>query len=171
MIKYIKIGTIVNVHGLKGEVKVYPDTDDAKRFLELKDVFLGNNEKSLNTMNITNVRIVKGFPLVKFESINDRVQAESLRNKGLFIERNRLKLPEGRFLISDLIDMEVFENDVKLGLLKDVIKTGANDVYVIKENDGKELLLPAIKKCIINIDTKNNRMDVTLMEGLRDASI
>ncbi len=172
MIEYIRIGNIIDAHGIKGEVKIYPITDNNERFLELNYVWVGEDETDLNKFNIDSVRIYNGYPLIKFQEVESRNQAEALRKFGLFVDRsNTVKLPEGRYLICDLIGMQVYENAVLIGVLEDVMQTGANDVYVVKEIDGKELLLPVIKQCILNVDISKRRIDVCVMEGLRDDPI
>lgn len=172
MLKYIKIGTIVGVHGINGEVKVYPITDNPERFLDLGYVFIGKNEPEPARYNVNKVRLYNGFPLVKLKSVNDRNAAERLREYSVYVDReNTVKLPEGRYLICDLINADVYENDRKIGVLTDVLQTGANDVYVVRENDGNELLLPVIRECILNVDLERNRIDVHVMEGLRDDPI
>lgn len=172
MVDYIKVGTIVAVHGIKGEVKIYPITDNPDRFMDLDYVFIGKDEKNPVRYNVKKVRMVNGFPLVLFESVEDRTVAEKLREQDVFVDRqNTVKLPEGRYLICDLINADIYENNQKIGVLTDVLQTGANDVYVVKELNGEELLLPVIKECILNVDLENNRIDVHVMEGLRDDPI
>jgi len=174
MLKYIQIGTIVGVHGIKGEVKIYPLTDNPDRFYDLDYVFLGKEGQDTEPIryDVENVRLVKGMPLLKLEPVKDRNAAELLRKYNVYVDReNAVKLPEGRYLICDLINADIYENDRKIGVLRDVIQTGANDVYVVEELDGSELLLPIIKECILNVDLENNRIDVHVMEGLRDDPI
>ncbi|HBN82687.1 MAG TPA: 16S rRNA processing protein RimM [Clostridiales bacterium] len=172
MVDYIKIGAIVSVHGINGEVKIYPITDNPDRFMDLDYVFIGKDESEPVRYDVKKVRIYNGFPLVQFKSVNDRNAAELLREYNIYVDReNTVKLPEGRYLICDLINSDIYEDDKKIGVLTDVLQTGANDVYVVKELNGNELLLPVIKDCILNVDIQNNRIDVHVMEGLRDDPI
>lgn len=167
--KFFKVGSITTTHGLKGEVKVYPTTDDPKRFKRLKQVLL--EEKSgFKTLNIKSVKFFKNLVILSFDEFEDINQVESLKGKSLFVDRdNALKLQKNEYYVADLIGMKVIdENDNELGSLKDVLITGANDVYAVEMNDGKELLIPAIKECILHVDTENELMRVHLLDGLLD---
>lgn len=167
--KFFKVGSITTTHGLKGEVKVYPTTDDPKRFKRLKQVLL--EEKSgFKTLNIKSVKFFKNLVILSFDEFEDINQVESLKGKSLFVDRdNALKLQKNEYYVADLIGMKVIdENDNELGSLKDVLITGANDVYAVEMNDGKELLIPAIKECILHVDIENELMRVHLLDGLLD---
>lgn len=163
----LQVGVISSTHGLRGEVKVFPTTDDAQRFKILKEVILDTGKEKLN-LKIEQVKFFKQFVILKFEGFDDINEIEKYKGKSLLVTReNAVKLEENEYFIADMIGMSVFTDDDKqLGILSDVLETGANDVYVVETPDKKELLLPAIKQCILKIDIENGRMDVHLMEGL-----
>lgn len=163
----LQVGVISSTHGLRGEVKVFPTTDDAQRFKILKEVILDTGKEKLN-LKIEQVKFFKQFVILKFEGFDDINEIEKYKGKSLLVTReNAVKLGENEYFIADMIGMSVFTDDDKqLGILSDVLETGANDVYVVETPDKKELLLPAIKQCILKIDIENGRMDVHLMEGL-----
>lgn len=214
---YFVIGNIVNTQGVKGEVRVMPTTDDINRFKKLKEISifkLGVNKSNsildTKTLAIQSVRFHKKFVLIKFDGIDDMNEAEKLRNYEIRISKDlAIKCEKDEYFISDLYDMNVFTDEGEfLGILDDIIFTGANDVYVVKrdldniegseeaskniekENDIrknirkdvgkdvrkkvekekeknlKEVLIPAIKQCILDVDIINNKMTVHLLEGL-----
>lgn len=169
MNEYLQVGKIVNTHGIKGEVKVIPLTDDPRRYDELKEVFVGTDNKK-DIFNIENVKYLKNTVIIKFKESVDMNYAEKLKEMFIYVDRkNAVKLPEGRYFICDLIDLEVFELDGnKLGVLKDVIKTGSNDVYVVKTAENKEILIPALKSVIKEVSIEDRIMKVELPEGLLD---
>lgn len=166
----MEIGTIVNTHGIKGEVKVIPTTDDIKRFELLKSLFV-ETRAGLAEFPILNVRYVKNFVLLQLEGIDDMTEAEKLKTCLVKIPKAlALPLADNEYYISDLYDIDVFTEDkVYLGQIVDILFTGANDVYVIKDKKdpgSKEILIPAIKACILTVDIENNTMTVHLLEGL-----
>lgn len=165
-----QVGVITSTHGIKGEVKVYPTTDDVKRFKKNMEVILDTGKEEL-ILSVENVKFFKQFVILKFKGIDDINEVEKYKKRSLYVTRaNAVKLKKDEYFIADLIGMDVWEEDgTKLGSLKDVIETGANDVYVISLEDGKELLLPAIKECILEIDIENKQMKVHVMEGLRES--
>lgn len=167
--EYFQIGSITTTHGLKGEVKVYPTTDDPQRFKKLKQVLL-EDKNGFKELNVKSVKFFKNMVIVGFNEFTDINQVESLRGKKLFVSReNAIKLKKDEYYIPDLIGIKVIDdNDTQLGILKDVLTTGANDVYVVETDAGKEILLPAIKECILSVDTENELMKVHLMDGLLD---
>lgn len=167
MQEYLQIGEIVNTHGIKGELKVVPLTDDPKRFEDLEWVYV-DKISSMEKMHISEVKYFKGFVFLNLKEINDMGAAEALKGYFLKVDReNAVKLPEYTFFISDLIDCEVFDVAGKcLGRLKSIIKTGSNDVYVVKSEDNKEILIPALKSVVKDICIKNRRITVLLPEGL-----
>jgi 16S rRNA processing protein RimM len=169
MIKYLEVGRIVNTHGVKGEVKVIPLTDNPKRFLNLKWVFIDKN-MVLEKYNIEKVKFYKGMVLIKFKGINDMTDAEALKGMFLKVDReNAVRLPDDSFFICDIVGCEVFEEDgSRLGTLKDVLKTGSNDVYVILRENGKEIYLPALKSVVKSVSISNKKMIVSVPEGLLD---
>ncbi|SFA78113.1 16S rRNA processing protein RimM [Acetitomaculum ruminis DSM 5522] len=166
---FIRIGKITTTHGLKGEVKVYPNTDDPKRFKQLKSVYIELNQNKTN-YKITSVRFFKNLVLLKFDGIVTIEEAEKLKQGILYVERkDAVPLEEDEYYVADLIGMTVLNEDNELiGELTDVIATGANDVYVVKMNNKKEVLVPAIKECILSVNIHKNIMQVHLLDGLLD---
>lgn len=164
-----QVGVITSTHGIKGEVKVFPTTDDVKRFKKNMDVILDTGKGELS-LTVEGVKFFKQFVILKFKGIDNINDIEKYKSKSLFVTREyAVKLKKDEYFIADLLGMEVWEDtEEKLGFLKDVIETGANDVYVIEMENGKELLLPAIKECILAVDIENRKMTVHVMEGLRD---
>lgn len=163
----LKVGVISSTHGLKGEVKVFPTTDDAQRFKELKSVLLvGKKERA--TLKIQGVRFFKQMVILKFEGIDDINDVEKYRGSDLYVTRDQaVKLEKDEYFIADLIGLNVIAEAEKLqGTIKDVIATGANDVYVIALSDGRELLLPAIKECVLSVDMEKGEMQIRLLDGL-----
>lgn len=165
----LQVGIITSTHGLKGEVKVYPTTDDPLRFRRLKEVILDNG-KTTETVGIESVKYFKQFVILKFKGLDDIEQVEKYRKAGLYVTReNAVRLKRDEFFIADLIDMRVVQEDGSpLGMLRDVIATGANDVYEVALENGGTVLIPAIKECILEVDVENAVMRVHLLEGLLD---
>jgi 16S rRNA processing protein RimM len=167
MYEYLQIGRIVNTHGIKGEVKVVPLTDDPERFGELEWLYLdknGRNEK----IYITGVKYFKNFVILKFNDIDTIEAAEALKGIFLLIDRkNAVKLPKDSFFICDLIGSTIYDEEGKLlGKLVDVLKTGSNDVFVIKDDNGSEIFLPALKSVVKEISVEAGTMKVSIPEGL-----
>lgn len=164
------VGKIVNTHGVKGELKVMPSTDDPTRFEQLKEIYV--ERKKLESYEIQSVRYHKGMVLLKLKGIDDMTTAELFKGALLKIDRkDSLPLEEDEYYIADLYGMQVYTYDEEryLGEIVDVIYTGSNDVYAVKKEDrAKDLLLPAIKQVIKSVDVKQNRMHVTLLEGLEE---
>ena len=168
MEQFLQVGVISSTHGLRGEVKVFPTTDDAARFHTLKNVVLDTGREKLD-LEIQSVRFFKQFVIVKFKGIDNINDIEKYKGKSLFVTReNAVELEEDEYYIGDLIGMEVYTDDSeeRFGVLKDVMETGANEVYIITSENHGEVLLPAIHKCILDIDVEANKMKVHLMEGL-----
>ena len=167
MQEYFEIGQIVNTHGIKGFVKVVPFTDNIKRFEELENVYI-DFKGNLILMTIDEVLYSKGNVLLKFKEAPDINMVEKYKNSILKIPRkNAVKLPKDTYFIADLIGLEVYTEEGKLlGKVDDIFKTGSNDVYVVKSEDGKQTLLPAIWEVIKNIDLKSNKIIVNLLKGL-----
>ncbi|MCI8806075.1 MAG: 16S rRNA processing protein RimM [Clostridiales bacterium] len=164
---YFVIGKIVNTQGIKGDLRVIPTTDDISRF-ELLDFVYIDKRGNLNKYDIQNVRYHKQFVLLKLKGVDDMTMAESFKNSEIKITKDMaLPLGEDEYYIRDLYFMEVVTDlGEVLGKIEDIIFTGANDVYVVK-NDTGEILIPAIKQCILRVDKENNKMTVRLLEGLR----
>lgn len=163
----LRVGVISSTHGIKGEVKVYPTTDDPNRFKELKQVILDTGKEQLN-LEIEGVKFFKQMVILKFKGIDNINDIEKYRGKDLLITReNAVALEEGEYFIYDLLDSEVYSDEGdKLGVLTEILTTAANDVYVVKMSNGKELLLPSIKECILDIDVENKKILVHVMPGL-----
>ncbi len=161
------IGKIINTHGIKGEVKVLPLTDDPARFEDLEWVYLSYNNQ-LEKKIIQSIRYQKNNIILKFKDINSIDEIEKYKSCMLVIDREMaVELPENTYFIRDLIGVEVrLENGESLGKIIDVIETGSNDVYVIKPNKGSDILIPAIKQVIQHVDIEENIMIVKLLEGL-----
>ncbi|MDF2511517.1 MAG: rimM [Herbinix sp.] len=168
MDNYLRVGVISSTHGIKGEVKVFPTTDDVNRFKELKTVFLDTG-KELLSMEIEGVKFFKQMAILKFKGIDDINDVEKYRGKDLLIDReNAVKLEEGEYFIFDLIHSEVITDEgEKLGSLAEIISTGANDVYVVKTDEGKEILIPSIKECVLDVNVEHKKITVHLLNGLR----
>ncbi len=167
MDNYLRVGVITTTHGIRGEVKVFPTTDDPKRFLDLKRIFLDTG-KELLPLEIENVKFFKQLVILKFKGIDNINDIEKYRSKDLLILReDAVPLEEGEYFIYDLIDSEVFTEDGnKLGILTEIITTAANDVYVVKTKEGKEILIPSIKDCILDIDVDKKKIIVHLLQGM-----
>jgi len=175
MEKMLKVGVITSTHGVRGEVKVYPTTDDVNRFKKLKSILLDTGKEML-TLEIAGVKFFKNMVILKFKGIDNVDDVQKYRQKDLYVARkDAVKLYKDEYFIADLIDIEVFEEDGrKLGVLREVMPTGANDVYVVElsddyaQNGQKEVLIPAIRQCILDVKTEENRMVVHLLNGLLD---
>ncbi|HIX29144.1 MAG TPA: ribosome maturation factor RimM [Candidatus Blautia stercoravium] len=163
----LQVGVITTTHGIRGEVKVYPTTDDAHRFDYLESVLLDTG-KELCELEIERVKYFKQFVILKFRDVDNINDIEPYKGKSLYVTRDfAVPLEENEYYIADLIDMEVFLEDGSLfGTLKDVMETGANDVYVIHTTDKKEVLVPAIKDCIKEVNVEQNKMMIHLLKGL-----
>ncbi len=165
----LQAGIISSTHGVRGEVKVFPTTDDKNRFKKLKSILLDTG-KELLTLDIESVKFFKQFAIIKFKGYDTIEAIEKYKGKSLFVTReNAVKLNKDEYFIADLIGMKVEnENGSFSGVLKDVIETGANDVYTVLCDDGKEVLIPAIKECILSVDLEKGEMKVHLLDGLLD---
>ena len=165
----LQVGIITSTHGVRGEVKVYPTTDDPRRFRRLKEVVLDTGKEKMN-LEIEGVKFFKQFVILKFKGLDNINDIEKYRQKSLYVTRkNAVRLQRDEYFIADLIGLKVQDEDGKeLGTVKDVIETGANDVYEVEMADGKSLLLPAIKQCILNVDVENGTMQAYVLEGLLD---
>ena len=165
----LQVGIITSTHGVRGEVKVYPTTDDPRRFHRLKEIILDTGREKLN-LEIEGVKFFKQFVILKFKGLDNINDIEKYRQKSLYVTRkNAVRLQKDEYFIADLIGLKVQDEDGKeLGTVKDVIETGANDVYEVEMADGRSLLLPAIKQCILNVDVENGTMQVHVLEGLLD---
>lgn len=167
MQKKLEVGQIVNTFGIKGEVKVTPFTDNINRFDDLKKVYV-KTKKEDKLYKVENVRYHKNMVLLKLEGIDNPEQAELLKNAFIEIDReDAVPLKEGQFFIADLIGLEVYTDEGKLlGKVDDIYNTGANDIYVVKDELGKQILLPGIKDVIKEVDLETEKIIVHLIPGL-----
>ena len=167
MTKYLEIGQIVNTFGIKGMVKVKPFTDDITRFDRLKKVYI-ENKTVKKEYEIEEVKYHKDMVLIKFKGIENPEQANLLRDMYLLVDREEEQpLEEGTYYIVDMIGLDVYtEEGELLGKLEDIFNTGSNDIYVVKDELGKQILLPAISDVIKQIDMENRKMIVHLISGL-----
>lgn len=165
-----QVGIITSPHGVRGEMKIFPTTDDAKRFKKLKEVILDTGKEEL-TIAVEGVKFFKQMVILKLKGIDTPEEAGRYRQKSLYVTReNAVRLSKDEYFIADLIGLEVRdEQDEIIGEIKDVMQTGANDVYVIDMTDGRELLLPAIRECVLNVDVEAGFMNIHIMEGLLDS--
>ena len=164
---YLELGQIVNVKGLKGEVKVNPFTENIERFEELKTVLIKFKNEN-KEFEIEKVGYHKNQVILKFKGINTVEEAEKLRNSYILINRNDLEpLEEGVYYITDLLRLEVYTEDgTLLGKVDDIYNTGSNDIYVVKDDLGKQKLLPGIPEVLKNVDLEHGKIIVNLIEGL-----
>lgn len=164
----LEIGKVVNTHGIRGELKIQPWCDDPAIFDELEYIYIGGEK-----YNITRSRFHKTCEIVAVEGINNINEAELLKNKIVTIEREMLgELPEGTYYIADIIGLEVRStNGNILGVIDNVISTGSNDVYEIKREGKKPLLLPVIDEVINEVNLNDGYVSVTLIKGLADDEI
>lgn len=167
MQEYFEIGQIVNTFGVKGDVKVNPYTDNVEQFETLKSIFIVKN-KQLQEIEIEKVRYQKNLVILKLKDVDDMNTAE--KYKGCYIKihrKNARKLPQGKYFIADIIGSDVVTDDGKiLGKVDDIYNTGSNDIYVVKDELGKQILLPGIKEVILNVDIEKQLVTVHLIEGL-----
>lgn len=165
----LQVGVISSTHGVRGEVKVFPTTDDVKRFKRLKEVILDTGKEEL-TLEIEGVKFFKQFVILKFKGYDNINDIEKYKGKSLLVTRaNAVRLRRDEYFIADLQGLTVVdEEDKVIGTLRDVMETGANDVYIIDMTDGREVLIPAIKECILHVDMEAGKMQIHLMDGLLD---
>ena len=166
MEQLLQVGVISSTHGVRGEVKVYPTTDDVNRFKKLKKVILDTG-KEQKELEIQSVKFFKQMVILKFKGIDNINDIEKYKGKSLYVTREHaVKLDKDEYFIADLIGLKVTDEDGNsLGTLSDVLSTGANDVYVVTEGE-KEILIPAIKQCILQVNVEEGFMKVHLLEGL-----
>lgn len=167
MTKYLEIGQIVNTFGIKGMVKVKPFSENLKRFDELKKVYI-ENKKVRKEYEIEEVKYHKDMILIKFKGVDNPEEADLLRTSYLVVDRKTQEpLEEGTYYVVDMLGLEVYTDEGELlGNLEDIFNTGSNDIYVVKNELGKQILLPAIADVIKNIDMENKKIIVHLIPGL-----
>ena len=165
----LQAGVITTTHGIRGEVKVFPTTDDVHRFEDLDSVLLDTGREYME-LEIENVKYFKQYAILKFKGIDNINDIEKYKGRSLYVTREQaIPLEEDEYYIADLIGLDIYlENGEKFGVLKDVMETGANDVYIVETEEGKEVLIPAIHECVLDIDVEENRMEIHLMDGLLD---
>ena len=163
----LQVGVITQTHGVRGEVKVFPTTDDVNHFKKLKQVILDTGKETM-PLEIQSVKFFKQFVILKFKGIDNINDIEKYKRCSLYVTREHaVPLEEDEYFIADMIGMEVCTEDGNIfGTLKDVIETGANDVYVIENAEHGEVLVPAIKECIRSVDIEKGQMMIHLMDGL-----
>ena len=169
MEEMLRVGVVTSPHGVRGEVRVYPTTDDNNRFRDLKEV-TADFGKERRTLKIEHVKFFKNMVILKFSGIDSMNDAEALRQKDLLVTREQaVRLGPDENFIADLIGLTVRTDDgTVLGTMTDVMRTGANDVYCVRTEEGKEILLPAIRDCILKVDPENREMLVHVLDGLLD---
>ncbi|MBR3934241.1 MAG: 16S rRNA processing protein RimM [Clostridia bacterium] len=161
----IDIGEIINTHGLRGEVKVYPRCDYPEFFEEIPGVYLKNE----TYLKITGVKYHKNTVILKFRGTNTVEEAEGLRGEIVYVEKSLFdNLPDGTYLIADIIGLEVFEDGTSYGKITDCIQTGSNDVYIVEDKSKNQILIPALKDVIQEVNINEGIMKVKLPEGLLD---
>lgn len=169
MKKYLEIGQIVNTFGIKGQVKIVPFTDDITRYDELKEIYV-EKKNELKLFQIEQVNYKKNMVILKLKGIETVEEAEKLRNCYLKIDRKDAKeLPKDTYFIVDLLGLDVYTDEGKLlGKVDDIYNAGSSDIYVVKDELGKQILLPAIKDVLKEVDLENQKIIVHLIKGLVD---
>ena len=165
----LRVGGIITTHGLKGEVKVFSTTDDIKRFKKLKEVFLQDHKGHYFLLHVESCKFFKEQVILKFKEFSDINEVEKYKKCELYVDREHaVPLEEGEYFIADLIGLSVVSDDDTFhGKITDVLQTGANDVYVIEEDDTKrELLLPVIPDCVLDISLENQLVKIHILKGL-----
>lgn len=164
---YVQIGKIINTHGICGEVKILPLTDNVKRFEKLYRVYLGKNKE---VIHIERLWYKNDFVILKFKEFNNINEVLSFKDNYLYIdEEDVVDLPEDTYFVFDVIGCEVFNlENRRIGLISEVLETGSNDVYVVKDDNGREYLIPAVKEFIKKIDVENKIILIEPIEGMID---
>ncbi len=167
MIKYLEIGQIVNTFGIKGMVKIKPFTDDIKRFDKLKDIYI-KSKKNEKEYEVEEVKYHKNMVLMKLKGVNTIEEAELLRQSYLLVDREKEEpLEEGIYYIVDLLGLEAYTEEGEfLGRVDDIFNTGSNDIYVIKDELGKQILLPGIPDVLKKVDLEEGKIIFHLIPGL-----
>ena len=165
--EFITIGKVVSAQGNKGEVNVLPLTDSIDRFKNLSTVFL-RNKNSQTVLSIEKIRIKKDMVILKLKDIENIEEAKTIVGSFLGVERkNAVKLPKDTYFIFEIIGLEVYtENNVFLGKVENVISTGSNDIYIVKDKNEKELFIPAIREVVKNINLEKKRITINIVDGL-----
>ncbi len=164
---FLRVGVITSTHGIRGEVKVFPTTDDLNRFKALKQVKLDTGKEYLD-LEVEDVKFFKQYAILKFKGIDNINDIEKYKGKDLLVTRdNAVKLEEDEYFIYDLLGSKVISDEGnELGELTEILTSSANDVYVVKTKDGKEILIPSIAECILDVNVENKEIKVHLLPGL-----
>lgn len=167
MEEFLRVGVISSTHGIRGEVKVYPTTDDNDRFYDLEEVWLDTGRDKL-LLHVTGVKFFKNMVILKFKEFDNINDIEKYKGCDLLVDREHaVELEEGEYFIADLIGLKVVTEDGELfGTLEEVMETGANDVYIVKTTEGNEVLLPVIPECVLDVDLEEGKITVHIMDGL-----
>ena len=169
MEQLFQVGAITTTHGIKGEVKVFPTTDDPSKFKKLKKVILDTGREK-RELEIASAKFFKNMVILKFKGIDDINDVEKYRHATLWVTReDAVPLEDDEWYIADLVGMKVTTDEGEdLGELVDVLQTAANDVYVVQLKNKQEILIPSIKQCILDVNVEEGTMLVHLLPGLRD---
>lgn len=169
MEQLLRVGVIANTHGIRGEVKVFPTTDDINRFKKLKKTILDTGQEQIE-LNIVSVKFFKNMVIIKFKEFDNINDIEKYKGCNLLVTRdNAVKLNKGEYFIADILGANVYlEDGSEFGVLRDVLQTGANDVYVVDTVSGREVLIPSIPQCIIERNIEEKKIVVHLLKGLMD---
>ncbi len=163
---FLYIGRVAKPHGVRGEMKVFPTTDDVRRFDLLDEVYI-ETEREVDKYEVLGCKYVGKFVVLRLRGIDSPEEIMPLRNGIVKIEKSKgIPLEEDEYYYSDIIGMKVVDENGEVGVVADIIRTGSNDVYDVTMKDGKSVLLPAIKDCIKDIDLKENTMTVHILDGL-----
>ena len=166
----LRVGVISSTHGIRGEVKVYPTTDDVNRFKVLKEAYIDMG-RELVPVKVTGCKFFKNMVILKFKDIDNINDVEKYKSHDLLVTREHaVPLEEGEYFIVDLVGLKVItDEDEEFGELIDVMETGANDVYIVKQySTGKEVLLPVIDQCVLDVNIEEGFVKVHIMDGLLD---
>lgn len=166
----LRIGVITTTHGIRGEVKVYPTTDDVNRFKDTDEVVLVTKSGNM-TLHVEGVKFFKNLVILKFKEFHNINDVEGFRKCDIMVTReNALPLEDGQYFLCDAIGATVYneEDETEIGTVKDYMETGANDVFIIETKEGKEVLFPIIDECIKDVDTENGKIMAHVMKGLMD---
>lgn len=164
-----QVGVLTSPHGVRGEIKVYPTTDDPRRFKRLKEVILDTGKES-RVLEVEGVKFSKQMVIMKFKGFDTPEDIAKYRQCSIYVTReNAVRLGRDEYFIADLMGLKVHNEDgEEIGVLREVLETGANDVYIIDLHDGRELLLPAIKDCVLDVDVEGGQIKIHILDGLLD---
>lgn len=165
---YIETGEIISIHGINGEVKVYPWADYPEFLEEFDTFYIKKNKMHFQRMTAESVRTHKNVVLIKFEGIDNTELARNLIGKVLYLDRDEIELEEGTFFVADLIGCKIvnYETEEEIGVVTDVKNLGASDIYYIKAKDGGEYMFPAVDEFLMGTDIENKTIRVKVIEGM-----